>query len=184
MDKAAAAQAELFILYELATFDIKASSVVAKLDAVGKAHEAERLQNSFRDNDVLRQVIRAVCKLDGPPQPKIHVTDSTLKRIRDGLDFSKRESLVVWTRLRVALAFLCRISEWGFREKHSLKGYAVTFFDKDRKELHIESVCALVNIFEVELTFFSDKTHNFGEGTCRSFFAITDQADDRQVHCA
>jgi len=181
LDRAAAAQAELFILYELATFDLKAATVVEKIWAVGKEHEAHRLQNPFKDNDVVRMVCREVCALDGPPQPKIPVTDSTLGKIADMLDFSRRESLVMWTGIRVAIAFLCRISEWSFGGKHALKWYAVAFFDKDRVLIDVKSVLDLPRIFELELTFFSDKTHNFGEGTCRSFFVIPDQSDDRCV---
>jgi hypothetical protein len=181
LDTAAAAQGELFILYELSSFDIKAASVVEKLWAVGKEHEACRMQNPFRGNDILAQVTRSVCKLDGPPQPKIPLTDSTLGRIADALDFSKRESLVVWTGIRIAIAFLCRISEWGFNEKHSIRWSAVSFFDKNRDLLDIKCVSDLALIFELEITFLSDKTHNFGEGTCRSFFAIPDQGDTRCI---
>ena len=181
LDRAAAAQAELFILYELASFDIKASTVVEKLWGVGKEHEARRMQNPFKDNAIVKAVAREVCSLDGPPQPKIPVTDSTLGKVRERLDFSRRESLVLWTGIRVAIAFLCRISEWGFGGKHALKWFAVSFFDKDRNVLSVDSPLDLPKIFELELVFFSDKTHNFGEGTCRSFFAIPDQSDTRCI---
>jgi hypothetical protein len=82
----------------------------------------------------------------------------------------------------VAIAFLCRISEWGFDGKHSLRWHAVAFFDSNRDMLSVESLLDVPLIFEVELTFLSDKTHNFGVGgTCRSFFAIPDQSDRRCV---
>jgi hypothetical protein len=181
LDRVAAAQAELFILYELSTFDVKAATVMEKVWAVGKEHEACRLQNPFKGNDVLRQVAREVCNLDGPPQPKIPVTDSTLGRIAEMLDLSRREAMVMWTGIRVAIAFLCRISEWSFGGKHALRWYAVTFFDSDRKAFRVETLGDLSRIFELEVTFFSDKTHNFGQGTCRSFFAIPDQSDARCV---
>ena len=174
LDRAAAAQAELFIIYELANFDIKASSVVEKLWAVGKEHEARRMQDSFKANDVIRVLARSVCKLDGPPMPKIPVTDSTLGRIAEQLDFSTRESWVLWTGIRIAIAFLCRISEWGFGGKHALRWYAVRFFDVSRREVLVACAADIMRLFEAELTFYSDKTHNFGERTCRSFFAIPD----------
>ena len=76
LDQAAAAQAELFMLYELAAFDIKASTVVEKLWEVGKEHEARQLPNPFEDNAIVKAVVRRVCSLEEPPQPTIPVTDS------------------------------------------------------------------------------------------------------------
>lgn len=180
-DRVAAAQAELFIYYEIATFDIKAGSVAAKLATIGREHEARRLVDPFASNVHLRHKVAHLCQLDGPPQSKIPVTDATLAVLKQLLDLNKRPSLVLWVGLRFAIALLCRISEWGFNEKHSVTWRCIIFYDKDRNVLHLHSIAQLYLIFEMEVLFYSDKTHNFGQGTARSFFAIPDATDTRCV---
>jgi hypothetical protein len=180
-DRAASAQGELFMLYEVATFDIKAGSVAAKLATVGREHETRRMTDPFANNVMLKHKIKEMCKLDGPPQPKIPVTDATLATLKQLLDLSKRPSLVLWVGLRFAIALLCRISEWGFNEKHAVTWRCIIFYDEDHNEIHLHSIAQLYQIFEMEVLFYSDKTHDFGQGTARSFFAIPDTSDGRCI---
>ncbi len=77
----------------------------------------------------------------------------------------------MWTGIRCTIAFLMRISEWGFMGKRALRSHYVSFFDSNRREFKVACVADLARIFEV-------KTHDFGKGTCRSFFAIADKRDN------
>ena len=45
----------------------------------------------------------------------------------------------------------------------------------------MEDWAQINDIAEVEVVFHSDKTHNFGQGTARSFFAINNTQDERCV---
>ena len=174
-------QAELFILYELAAFEIKGSSVAQKLWAVSKDHEAHRIPDPFEGNSVLDAIISSAIKKDEPAIPKVPVTEHLLASIDEILDLSTRQGFTLRTGMRTALAWLLRISEWAKNERHTISWKAVTFFDKESKIIHISSLSQLHLIHECELLIMSDKTHRWGNGCARSVFAMTDVDDDRCI---
>ena len=179
--QAATAQAELFLLYEAATFGIKASSVCAKLAAVSKDHLNRRLNDPFADNAVLHELLADARKSDAPEVPKCPVTEALLNSIDSMLDLSSMPAFVLRTGCRAALMFLMRLSEWAFGDKHTITFRSLTFFDKDRIAIDLVSVDQMDSIHELECVFMSSKTTRWGDGLARSIFAMTDRTDSRCV---
>ena len=101
--------------------------------------------------------------------------------LKNSLDLETREGLTLWSGLRFAIAFLCRISEWAANEKHTLQWRAITFFGKDRMPIKVTCLEDVRLVYEMEVVFFTDKTHKAGGGTVRSFFAIPDLDDERCI---
>jgi len=83
--------------------------------------------------------------------------------------------------LTQAIAFLCRVSEWAVNEKHTLTWRSLTFFDCNRQPMEVTCLADVLRVYELEVIFFTDKTHSVGEGVVRSFFAIADLADERCI---
>ena len=183
---AAAAQAQLFLIYETACFDIKASSVAAKIWAVGVAHKAAFQADPFSRNALVKSILDDACALDEPAKQKLPITNTTLKALRRKLDLSKRPQFCFWTGIRFAITFLCRISEWAFDDKYSVKWKYILFYTSDespggRRRINLTSSKQLVQIAEMQVIFFSDKTGAPGESKARSFWAIDDQTDSRCI---
>ena len=73
------------------------------------------------------------------------------------------------------------LPEWGINEKYTLTWKCITFFGKDRMPLKVTCFADIALVYEMEVIFFTDKTHGVGEGVVRSFFAIPDLEDERCV---
>ena len=61
---AAAEQAKLFLIYEIACFDIKPASIVAKLWKVGAAHKVIGYADPFIRNDLVKDVTTNMCTIE------------------------------------------------------------------------------------------------------------------------
>jgi hypothetical protein len=179
--RAATAQAEAFVLYELANFDITATVVNRKLWAVDQDHKAHRLNPPFKNNELIRDMMKTAMANDDPSKSKVPLTERQMLALRNSLDLGTREGFCLWTGLRFAIAFLCRISEWAVNEKHTLIWRAITFFDKNRQPMEVKCWEDVALVYEMEVIFFTDKTHGVGDGVVRSFFAIPDLDDDRCI---
>jgi hypothetical protein len=59
--------------------------------------------------------------LDPVPMKKCPISNAVLDAIKRSLNTAIREGLCVWTGLRFAICFLCRISEWAFKDTYSVK---------------------------------------------------------------
>ena len=112
----------MFITYKTAVFDIRAKSVPQKLRAVGSRHKSAHIEDPFIGNELVKAVIADAIALDAPQEPKMPTTNTTLAAPRAKLDISQRPAFVLalWAGIRVAIAFLCRISEWAVNDKHTL----------------------------------------------------------------
>lgn len=177
----ATAQAELFIIYELANFDIKADTVIRKLWAVSIDHKDKRLPDPFENNTILDQVKKDALKKDRPQMPKIPVTERIIWTIRDTLDMRDKKAYITYTGLKFALSFCCRVSEWAFGEIHCLNWEHLIFYDANGKELILTDISQLPTVAELEAVFMTDKSHREGHGTVRSIFSMTDIADPECV---
>ena len=123
---------------------------------------------------------------DEPQQPKIPITNETLVQLRRKLDITHRPAFVLWTGIRFAIAFLCRISEWAVKDKHTLTWQHIIFYtSKDspqgRVPLQVNSLSDVAAAAEIQVIFYSDKTSRPGNGRARSFFAIPDLKDSRCI---
>ena len=157
--RAATARAEAFVLYELANFDITATVVNRKLWAVDQDHKAHRPNPPFKNNELIGDMMkRAMANVD-PAKSKVPLTERQMLALRNSLDLETREGFCLWTGLRFAIAFLCRISEWAVNEKHTLIWRAITFFDKNRQPMEVKCWEDVALVYEMEVIFFTDKTH-------------------------
>lgn len=172
--RAATAQAEMFILYELSNFDITAAAVNQKLWAVDKDHQAHRIPAPFKDNEVVREMIKDAIKRDAPSKSKMPITDRQMEAVKDSLNLSSRQGFTFWTGLRFAIAMLCRVSEWAINEEHTLTWRSITFFGRDRQPMEVQCEADIALVHEMEVIFYTDKTHGEGDGVVRNFFAIED----------
>ena len=111
--RAATAQAEAFILYELSNFDIFAAVVNRKLWAVDQDHKAHRMPAPFSKNDLVKDMIKSAMASDEPAKSKVPLTERQMSALKGSLDLETREGFCLWTGLRFAIAFLCRVSEWA-----------------------------------------------------------------------
>ena len=132
---AAAAQAQLFMTYETACFDIKAASVAQKLWAVGVRHKATFRADPMSGNAMVKAVIADAVALDTPSEQKIPITNTTLAFLKSALDTHSRSGSTLWTGVRFAIAFLCRISEWAWNDKYSVKWKHISFFTTNTVKL-------------------------------------------------
>jgi site-specific DNA-cytosine methylase/integrase len=183
---AAAAQAQLFLCYETACFDQKATSAAQKLWAVGVHHKAALRADPFVGNALVKTMLADACALDEPSKQKIPVTNTTLAALRDKLDLQTRPGFTFWTGIRFAIAFLCRISEWAFDDLYTVKWKHILFWTSEhspggRRRIRLTSADQLSQIAELQVIFFSDKTARPGESKARSFWAIKDQSDSRCI---
>ena len=87
---AAAAQAQLFLTYETACFNLKASSVAAKIWGVGVQHKAALRADPFSGNALVRTMLADAVALDEPQKQKIPVTNTTLQALRRTLNLNTR----------------------------------------------------------------------------------------------
>jgi hypothetical protein len=55
-------------------------------------------------------------KADEPAKSKVPLTNKQMLALKNSLDLETREGLTLWSGLRFAIAFLCRISEWAVNE--------------------------------------------------------------------
>ena len=117
--RAATAQAEAFVLYELGNFDQTGANVNRKMWAVDHDHQARRLTAPFKKNEQVREMLKTATKADAPAKSKVPLTNRQMLALKNTLDLETREGFSFRTGLRFAIAFLCRISEWGINEKHS-----------------------------------------------------------------
>ena len=76
---------------------------------------------------------------------------------------------------------MCRISEWAVDESHTLTWRALTFYDYSRRPIEVQTLADVLRVHELEVIFFTDKTHSVGDGQVRSFFAIPDLKDERCI---
>ena len=183
---AAAAQAQLFLTYETACFNLKASSVAAKIWGVGVQHKAALRADPFSGNALVRTMLADAVALDEPQKQKIPVTNTTLQALRRTLNLNTRPGFTFWTAVRFAISFLCRISEYAFNDKYTVKWKYILFYTADsspggRRRINLTSAQQLSTIAEMQVIFFSDKTAKPGESKARSFWAIKDQTDSRCI---
>ena len=88
--------------------------------------------------------------------------------------------------MRFAISFLCRISEYAFNDKYTVKWKYILFYTADsspggRRRTKLTSAQQLSTIAEMQVIFFSDKTAKPEESKARSFWAIKDQKDSRCI---
>ena len=151
--RAATAQAKAFILYELSNFDISAAVVNRKLWAVDQDHKAHRMPAPFCKNDLVRDMIKAAMASDEPAKSKVPLTERQMSALKGSLDLETREGFCLWTGLRFAIAFLCRISEWAVNEKHTLTWRSLTFFDSNRQPIEVMCLADALRVYELEVIF-------------------------------
>ena len=149
--RAATAQAEAFILYELSNFDISAADVNRKLWAVDQDHKAHRMPAPFGKNDLVKDMIKSAMASDEPAKSKVPLTERQMSALKGSLDLETREGFCLWTGLRFAIAFLCRISEWAVNEKHTLTWRALTFFDSSRQPMEVTCLADVLRVYEIEV---------------------------------
>ena len=169
------------MLYELGNFDQTAANVNRKLWAVNHDHKAHRIPAPFKHNEAVNDMMRLAMKADAPAKSKIPLTNRQLLALKNSLNLETREGFTLWTALRFAIAFLCRISEWAVNEKHTLQWKCITFFGKDRMPMQVRCLADVLLVHEMEVIFLTDKTHKEGEGVTRSFFTIPDLKDERCI---
>ena len=179
--KAAAAQGQLFVLYELANFKQKAANVNLKLWAVDKLHEASNLPAPFAENGLLRKFMKNALAKDNPALPKVPIAQKQLDALKEMLNLEDRPAFAFWVGIRFAIVFFCRISEWERGGKHSVKWKYLSFLDADSKPMIVESLDQLPAIAALEVIFWSDKSHIPGTGLIRTWHAIEDLDDENCV---
>lgn len=187
---AAAAQAKLFLHYETGLHDIKATSVAQKLWAVGVKHKDQFYDDPFANNQMVKDAIADAVAKDEPQRPKIPISNETLVILRKKLNLHQRPAFVLWTGIRFAITFLCRVSEWAVQDKHTLIWRHIIFYTskdsaKGRAPIPIHNLSDVESAAEIQVIFYSDKTSRKsaqpGQGRARSFFAIPDKADSRCI---
>ena len=183
---AAAAQAKLFLHYETALHDVKARSVAQKIWAVGVKHKDQFQGDPFAGNQMVKDALADAMAKDEPQKPKVPITNETLVQLRRKLNLAQRPAFVFWTAVRFAIAFLCRISEYAVKDKHTLTWQHIIFYThKDspqgRVPLKIKNVADVTAAAEIQVIFYSDKTSRPGNGRARSFFAISDVKDSKCI---
>ena len=99
----AAAQARLFLCYETACFDQKATSAAQKLWAAGVHHKAALRPDPFVGNPLVKAMLTGACALDEPSKQKIPVTNTRLAALRDKLDLQTRPYFTFWTGICFAI---------------------------------------------------------------------------------
>ena len=180
---AAAQQARMFLHYETGLHNIKAQSAVQKIWAVGSRHKSAYFDDPFAGNQLLRATLADAVALDEPQKPKIPLTNETLSALKSKLNLHERKGFTTWVGMRFAIAFLCRISEWAVKDKHTLKWKHLNFYTSKhnpggRKKMVVRSVQDIYKVAELQVIFYSDKTTRKGgaangAGKARSFHAIT-----------
>ena len=83
--------------------------------------------------------------------------------------------------MRFAIEMLCRISEWAINEDHTLTWNSITFFGKDRQQMEVTSAEDVANVHEMEVIFYTDRTHSEGQGVVRNLFAIEDKSSTKCI---
>jgi site-specific DNA-cytosine methylase len=177
--KAASAQGRLFALYELGNFQQKAKSVNAKLWAVDKMHEANNMNPPFAENRSLKRFMSNAMARDKPAIPKVPITQRQMDALEEMLNLKQRSAYTFWIGLRFAICFLCRISEWAMGEKHTVKWKYITFLDAQGHAVDLKSLDQLPLLKEMEVVFWSDKTHTPGTGVVRNWHCIEDLNDKK-----
>lgn len=177
--KAAAAQGQLFALYELGNFKQKADHVNKKLWAVDKFHEVNNLNPPFAENRVLRTFISNAIAKDKPSLPTVPIAQKQMDALKEELNLDDRPAFTFWTGRRYAICFLCRISEWAKGGKHSVTWKCITFLDAEGNLMDVTSLSQLHLIKEMEVVFWTDKTHSAGHGVIHNWFAIENREDDK-----
>jgi hypothetical protein len=81
---------------------------------------------------LIRGFIKSAIVTDAPTTSKVPLTNRQMEALKNSLNLETREGFCLWTALRFAIAFLCRISEWAVKKKHTLLWRCITFFGKDR----------------------------------------------------
>ena len=188
---AAAQQARMFLHYETGLHNIKAQSVVQKIWAVGSRHKSAYFDDPFAGNQLLRATLADAVARDEPQKPKVPLTNETLSAVESKLNLRERKGFTTWVGIRFAIAFLCRISEWAVKDKHTLKWKHLNFYTSKhspggRRKMEVKSVQDIYRVAELQVIFFSDKTTRRGgaangAGKARSFHAITDIKDSRCI---
>ena len=70
--------------------------------------------------------------------------------------------MCAWTSIRFAIWFLCRISEWAFKDQYSVKWKHVNFYTKEGRLLHITQLSNITRAYEMEVIFYSEIRGHFG----------------------
>ena len=151
--KAAAAQGQMFALYEIGNFKQKADHVNKKLWAVDKFHGGNNLNPPFAENMVLRTFITNAFAKAKPSLPKVPITQKRMDALKEELNMDDRPAFPFWTGLRHAICFLCRISEWANGGKHSVTWKCSTFLDAEGNPMDVTSLSQLHLIKEMEVVF-------------------------------
>lgn len=182
---AAAAQAQLFLTYETACFNVKAVSVAQKIWAVGVRHKVSFRPDPFSGNSLVRAVVADAVSLDEPAQQKVPITNTTLEYLVSAIDLHSRPGFTLWTGIRFAIAFLCRVSEWAWQDKYSIRWKHVVFYTLDKtnckRRVWVNDIQDALSVTEMQVVFFNDKTAKPGESKARTFHAIPDKADSRCI---
>ena len=87
----------------------------------------------------------------------------------------------LWAGIRFAIAMCCRISEWAIDGKHRLLWESIIFRDCEKNIMNLQFAWQIPLVAEMEVIFWSDKTHRRGDAEVRSFFAIPDLSDQRCI---
>ena len=98
-------------------------------------------------------MIKAAMASDEPAKSKVPLTERQMSALKGSLDLETREGFCLWTGLRFAIAFLCRISEWAVNEKHTLTWRSLTFFDSNRQPIEVMCLADVLRVYELEVIF-------------------------------
>ena len=102
----------MFMLYELANFNITTATINRELFAVEKHHQAHKIPAPFKDNEVVREMFKEAIKRDTPSKSKMPIIDRQMEAVRDALDLSTRQGFCLWAGLRF---FNCNALQEGPR---------------------------------------------------------------------
>jgi hypothetical protein len=139
------------------------------------------MPNPVKDNSYIQFIMKHALAADAPPKPKVPVTNRVLAELRSRLDLDTVPAFTLWAGIRFAIALCCRISEWAIDGKHLLRWESLTFKDSEGATMQLVHSWQIQLVAELEIVFWSDKTHRRGDAEVRSFFAIPDLDDDRCI---
>ena len=121
---------------------------------------------SFGKNDLVKDMIKSAMASDEPAKSKVPLTERQMSALKGSLYVETREGFCLWTGLRFAIAFLCRISEWAVNEKQTLTWRALTFFDSSRQPMEVTCLADVLRVYELAFIFSRTKRTASERGSC------------------
>ena len=102
-----------FVLHDVGVRGNGWSTVMGKLYAVRHANVRAGSGNPLTGKLQLNQILRALKKFRGPKNKKAPVTRPMLLMIKELLDFSSQDSIVLWAAITVAFFLMARSAEYS-----------------------------------------------------------------------